>query len=202
MTFWDQAFDMPQYKYGTAPNAFLEAQAHRLTPASRVLVPGDGEGRNGTWLAGQGHGVLSLDASAVGLRKADELARARGVALQTELADLGQWQGEPASFDAVVLTFVHFPSSQRSAIHRRLASVLRPGGWLILEGFTPQQLQYASGGPKDPDMLYTLDGLRSDFAALHEHLGWEGVVQLDEGPGHQGAGHVVRLVAQAAGAAT
>jgi SAM-dependent methyltransferase len=199
MTFWDQAFDTPHFKYGTAPNAFVRAQAHRLRPAARVLVPGDGEGRNGVWLAAQGHAVLSVDASGVGLRKARQLAAEQGVALQTELADLTSWQPAPGAFDGVVLTFVHLPSALRRDVHQRLVWALRPGGWLILEAFTPEQLCYASGGPKDADMLYTLDDLRADFAGLHEHLAWAGEVWLDEGPGHQGPAQVVRYLAQALG---
>ena len=199
MTFWDQAFDTPHFKYGTAPNAFVRAQAHRLRPAARVLVPGDGEGRNGVWLAAQGHAVLSVDASGVGLRKAQQWAAEQGVALQTELADLTSWQPAPGAFDGVVLTFVHLPSALRRDVHQRLVRALRPGGWLILEAFTPEQLRYASGGPKDADMLYTLDDLRPDFAGLHEHLAWAGEVWLDEGPGHQGPAQVVRYLAQALG---
>ena len=80
----------------------------------------------------------------------------------------------------------------------RLVRALRPGGWLILEAFTPEQLRYASGGPKDADMLYTLEQLRGDFAGrMHETLGWEGPLTLDEGPGHQGPAHVVRWLGQA-----
>lgn len=199
MTFWDQAFDTPHFKYGTAPNAFVRAQAHRLPPAAHVLVPGDGEGRNGVWLAAQGHAVLSVDASGVGLRKAQQWAAEQGVALQTELADLTSWQPAPGAFDGVVLTFVHLPSALRRDVHQRLVRALRPGGWLILEAFTPEQLRYASGGPKDADMLYTLDDLRTDFASLHEHLAWAGEVWLDEGPGHQGPAQVVRYLAQALG---
>ena len=199
MTFWDQAFDTPHFKYGTAPNAFVRAQAHRLRPAARVLVPGDGEGRNGVWLAAQGHAVLSVDASGVGLRKAQQWAAEQGVALQTELADLTSWQPAPGAFDGVVLTFVHLPSALRRDVHQRLVRALRPGGWLILEAFTPEQLRYASGGPKDADMLYTLYDLRTDFAGLHEHLAWAGEVWLDEGPGHQGPAQVVRYLAQALG---
>ena len=199
MTFWDQAFDTPHFKYGTAPNAFVRAQAHRLRPAARVLVPGDGEGRNGVWLAAQGHAVLSVDASGVGLRKAQQWAAEQGVALQTELADLTSWQPAPGAFDGVVLTFVHLPSALRRDVHQRLVRALRPGGWLILEAFTPEQLRYASGGPKDADMLYTMDDLSTDFAGLHEHLAWAGEVWLDEGPGHQGPAQVVRYLAQALG---
>ena len=195
MNFWDQAFDAPGYKYGTEPNAFLRAQAHRLHARSSVLVPGDGEGRNGVWLACQGHAVLSVDNSAVGLRKAGELAAEHGVQLRTRQADLAAWTPAPASADAVVLTNVHLPAPLRSAVHRTLARALRPGGWLLLEAFHPQQLQYQSGGPKDAALLYTLAQLRADFdGLLHEVLAQECTVELDEGPGHHGPAHVVRWV--------
>lgn len=196
MNFWDQAFATPHYKYGTAPNAFLREQAARLPAAARVLLPGDGEGRNGVWLAQQGHQVLSVDASSVGLRKAQALAQQQGVRLETQQVDLVDWIPAPEQFDAVVLTFVHLPSSWRRLAHQRLLHALRPGGWLLLEAFTPQQLHYRSGGPKDVDMLYTASALRADFADLQEQLCWDGLVELDEGPGHQGAGHVLRYVAQ------
>ena len=198
MNFWDQAFDTPHYKYGTEPNAFLRAQAHRLHSASSVLVPGDGEGRNGVWLARQGHAVLSVDSSAVGLRKARELAAEQGVQLRTLEADLADWTPAPASLDAVVLVYVHLPAALRSTVHRTLAQALRPGGWLLLEAFHPQQLQYQSGGPKDAALLYTLAQLRADFGGvLNEVLADECTVQLDEGPGHHGPGHVVRWLGQA-----
>ena len=198
MNFWDQAFDTPHYKYGTEPNAFLRAQAHRLHAGSSVLVPGDGEGRNGVWLARQGHAVLSVDSSAVGLRKARELAAAQGVPLRTLEADLAAWAPAPASCDAVVLIYVHLPAALRSTVHRTLACALRPGGWLLLEAFHPQQLQYQSGGPKDAALLYTLAQLRGDFwGVLHEVLADECTVPLDEGPGHHGPGHVVRWLGQA-----
>lgn len=193
MNFWDQTFDAPGYKYGTEPNAFLRAQAQRLHAGSTVLVPGDGEGRNGVWLARQGHAVLSVDSSAVGLRKAAELAAEHGVPLRTLQADLAAWTPAPASADAVVLTYVHLPAELRSAVHRNLALALRPGGWLLLEAFHPQQLQYQSGGPKDAALLYTLEQLRADFdGLLHEVLAQECTVELDEGPGHHGPAHVVR----------
>ena len=193
MNFWDQAFDTPHYKYGTEPNAFLRANAHRLHPGSTVLVPGDGEGRNGVWLARQGHAVLSVDSSAVGLRKAHALAAEQGVQLRTLEADLAAWTPAPASADAVVLTYVHLPAALRSAVHRNLARALRPGGLLLLEAFHPQQLQFQSGGPKDAALLYTLEQLRSDFdGLLHEVLAEECTVELDEGPGHHGTAYVVR----------
>lgn len=195
--FWDQRYAEPGYKYGTRPNAFLVEQAHRLRPGGCVLLPGDGEGRNSVWLARQGHNVLAIDSSGVGLEKARMLAREQGTQIATLQADLADWRAQAASADAVVLTFVHLPSAIRPAVHRALAEALLPGGWLILEAFDPAQLGHASGGPKDPDMLYSLETVRSDFKGLlREALAWTGEVRLDEGPGHQGLARVVRYVGQ------
>jgi SAM-dependent methyltransferase len=199
--FWNQRYAEPGYKYGTEPNAFLREQAVRLPAGAQVLVPGDGEGRNSVWLAAQGHRVLAVDVAEVGLAKARQLALAQGDAvsarLRTQWADLAEWQPPAAQFDAVVLTYVHLPSSFRAQAHQRLAAALKPGGWLILEAFHPQQLGRASGGPKDLDMLVTLTQTRADFhGLLREVTGRETEVQLSEGPGHQGPGYVTRWVGQ------
>lgn len=195
MHFWDQSFSVEGYKYGTKPNAFLAWQAPRLRPGSRVLVPGDGEGRNGVWLAQMAHRVTSMDGSAVGLEKARALAAQRRVPIETVHADLADWAPEPGVYDAVVLTFVHLPPAIRAAAHRRLAQGLRPGGLMLLEAFHPLQLNHHSGGPRDETLLYTPDLLREDLADLFEEvLGWQGEVTLDEGPGHQGKAHVTRWI--------
>lgn len=197
MNFWDQQFAVEGFKYGTAPNAFLTTQAHRLAPGSQVLVPGDGEGRNGVWLAQQGHTVTAVDNSQVGLDKAQALASERGVSISTVHADLAAWSPEPSSVDAVVLVYLHLPPALRAKAHASLAQALRPGGWWILEAFHPAQLAHSSGGPKDEAMLYTPELLASD---LGEQLAviesWSGETSLDEGPGHQGLAHVTRWVAQ------
>jgi SAM-dependent methyltransferase len=198
MNFWDQNFSVAGFKYGTAPNAFLVEQAHRLRPGADVLVPGDGEGRNGVWLAQQGHRVTAMDGSRIGLQKAQRLADERGVALTTVHGDLADWAPAPASCDAVVLTFVHLPPSLRLSAHRRLVAGLRPGGLLLIEGFHPEQLRHTSGGPKDPAMLFTPELLRADVGEwVEELMAWQGEVTLHEGPGHQGLAHVTRFIALA-----
>lgn len=193
--FWDGKFSATEYVYGHEPNAHLVAQAARIAPGARVLVPGDGEGRNGVWLAERGCEVLSVDASVVGLEKARKLAAQRGVAIATQQADLLSWDWPVAGFDAVVSIFLHFPSQERRIAHAAMAAALRPGGVLILEAFRPEQLGFASGGPKDPDLLYRADDLRADFAMLNVVVLEETLGTLDEGPFHQGPGAVVRLVA-------
>jgi SAM-dependent methyltransferase len=193
--FWDHNFSAPGYKYGTAPNAFLVEQAHRLPAGGEVLVPGDGEGRNSVWLALQGFKVTAMDASEVGLRKAQALAAESGVAIQAVLGDLADWAPAAGHFDAVVLTYVHLPEAIRQGAHRRLAAGLRPGGWLMLECFHPDQLPLGSGGPKDVSMLYTPALLSADFSGLlATEMAWDGETVLSEGPGHQGLARVTRWI--------
>jgi len=205
VSFWDQQYAVSGFKYGRAPNAFLVSQVAALRAGGDVLVPGDGEGRNGVWLAGAGFRVTTVDSSSVAVGKARSLAAERGVSIDAQLADLAEWTPPPCSADALVLVYVHFPPARRVAIHRRLLGALRPGGRLVLEAFHPAQLGHASGGPKDGAMLYTLEALRADLAdapgaPFAERLGWEGEVMLDEGPGHQGAAWVTRRMAALAGA--
>lgn len=195
MNFWDQSYSVDGYKYGVEPNAFLKQEARRLNPSSQILVPGDGEGRNGIWLAQQGHRVLALDSSSVGQAKARQLAIERNAHLSFELTNLEHWKTKAGSFDAAVLTYVHLPLEIRTAVHRQVAHALKPGGLLILEAFHPRQLGYASGGPKNEELLYTLAMLRDDFALLmEEHHGTEEETHLDEGLGHQGAAFVTRWI--------
>lgn len=194
--FWDERYAEPGYAYGTEPNAFLVSQRHLLEPGKRALAVADGEGRNGVWLAEQGLEVLSVDQSAVGLAKARALAAARGVSLRTEQADLTHWDWPQAAFDLVVAIFIHFSPAQRTRMHRAMFAALRPGGLLILEAFTPEQLEYRSGGPPVREMLYTAEMLRADFAQAAILSLEETITELQEGPYHRGTAAVVRLIAR------
>jgi len=192
--FWNNRYAETGFAYGTEPNAFLVSQKNHLRPGMTALAVADGEGRNGVWLAQQGLEVLSVDASEVGLSKARELAADRGVRLRTERADLTAWQWPEQTFDVVVAIYIHFPPEVRVRMHRAMFGALKPGGVLILEAFTPEQLKYKSGGPPVAEMLYTADMLRIDFAG-GEILSIEEVVaNLAEGKYHRGPAAVVRLV--------
>ena len=152
---WNQRFGAAGYFYGTEPNAFLASQAGLLQPGWQVLSVADGEGRNGVWLAEQGLDVLAVDFSEQALEKSRRLAQARGVALRTELADLFDWTWGEDRFDAIVAIFIQFASSEeRPVLHSAIRRALKPGGILFMQGYTPRQLEYRTGGPSNPDNLY------------------------------------------------
>ena len=192
---WDERYGVDHWIYGTEPNDFLAAHADRIPAAGRVLCLGDGEGRNGVFLAGRGHRVTSLDASAVGLAKAERLARERGVELATVHADLARWTPGPEAWDAVVCVFLHLPAGLRRRVHADAAAALAPGGVLLLEAYTPGQIGRGTGGPPDPALMMTLDDLRTELAGLRLEVGREVEREIREGTKHTGSAAVVQVVA-------
>lgn len=192
--FWNARYAEPGFAYGTEPNAFLVSQKQYFKPGMKALAVADGEGRNGVWLAEQGLDVLSVDASEVGLRKTRELATERGVVVRTEQADLAAWSWPVAGFDVVISIYAHFPPPVRPRLHRAMFNALKPGGVLLLEAFTPEQLKYKSGGPPVVEMLYSPEMLRADFDGASPLLLEEAVTDLAEGKYHRGPASVVRLV--------
>ena len=192
---WQQRFAAPGYLFGTAPNAFLKAQAHLLRQGQTALAIADGEGRNGVFLAEQGLDVVSADFSAVAQEKARALAEQRGVKLRFEHADMTAWTWAPAAFDVVAAIFIQFATPpQRAAIFAGIKQTLKPGGLLLMQGYRPKQLDYKTGGPSDVTRLYTRELLEEafgDFSALDisEH---DSVIQ--EGTGHAGMSALIDLV--------
>jgi SAM-dependent methyltransferase len=194
-TTWDQRFAVPDYVYGTEPNAFVAAMAGEI-PAGPVLCLAEGEGRNAVHLAQLGHAVTAVDQSAVGLAKAARLAAARGVPLTTVVADLASYAIAPAAWSGIVSTFAHLPPPLRRAVHANVVAGLRPGGVFILEAYTPAQLALGTGGPKDAELCLTLAGLRPELAGLEFVVARECERNVIEGTGHTGRGAVVQVVAR------
>ncbi|MFO8023810.1 SAM-dependent methyltransferase [Thiohalophilus sp.] len=183
------------FAYGTEPNAFLVSRQARFQPGQTVLLIGEGEGRNGVWLARQGLQVSAGDQSETGLAKARAMAREAGVTLHTISADLTQWQWPVDEYDFVVSIFVHFKPGGRRFIHRACLAALKPGGTILLEGFNPEQIEYPSGGPPFPEMLFTRAMLRADFAGAKIERLESLETRLAEGKYHQGSAAVIRLIA-------
>ena len=162
---WDQRYSGQAYAYGTEPNAFLVAMAPRL-PTGRVLCLGEGEGRNAVWLASQGYDVTAVDASRVGLQKAQRLAAERGVTITTVHSDLADYDIEPGNWDGIVSVFCHLPPELRAAVHRRCVAGLCSGGVMLLEAYTPGQLVHGTGGPPTVELMMDSEILRKEFAGL------------------------------------
>src|SRR5262245_56563215 len=114
---FDDRYREPGYHYGTEPNAFLASQRARLKAGMKALMPGDGEGRNGVWLAEQGVTVTSFDPSPFGVDKARQLAAARGVTLDARVVGVESWDWREGQFDVVGLFFIHLPAALRRAAH-------------------------------------------------------------------------------------
>ena len=191
---WDERYSSADYAYGTEPNDFLRAVAPRL-PVGNTLCLGEGEGRNAVFLAGLGHHVTALDASAVGLEKARALAEARGVGLRTLHVDLSQYTIEPNAWDVIVSVFCHLPRDLRVRVHAGVVAGLRPGGKFVLEAYTPAQLSLSTGGPPFVDMMMDLESLKRELAPLAFEHAAELHREVYEGRYHHGPGAVVQILA-------
>ena len=195
--FWDERYSTDDYIFGTAPNVFLASQATLIRPGMHALAIADGEGRNGVWLAEQGARVHAVDVSPVALEKARKLATERGVTVGFEQADVIDWTWPEAAYDLVVAIFIQFaPPPERDRIIAGIRRTLKPGGVLILQGYTPKQLDYGTGGPPSAANMYSTDLLRDwfgdwDILHLHEH---ESVIS--EGSHHHGMSALIDLVAR------
>jgi hypothetical protein len=192
---WEERYATAAYIYGTAPNDFVAAMADRIPPGP-VLCLAEGEGPNAVFLAGRGHAVTAVDASANGLLKAQSLAAAREVSIRTQVVDLAQYTIEPAAWAGIVATWAHLPPALRRQVHARVVAGLFPGGVYLLEAYTPAQLQYGTGGPKDANLCMTLAALREELAGLEFEIGRECERDVVEGIGHTGRAAVVQVCAR------
>lgn len=195
--FWDEVYADKEYVFGTAPNQFLAAQQAYLQAGQRALAVADGEGRNGVWLAEQGLDVVSIEYSEPAVEKAKHLAQARGVNMDIRLADVFNWDWPLAAFDVVAAIFIQFATpEQRGPLLQHIKDALKPGGLLILQGYTPKQVEYKTGGPGAVENMYTAALLRAwfgdmDIVQLREHEAF-----IAEGSKHYGHSALVDMLAR------
>lgn len=197
--FWNQRYSLKEFIYGEKPNQYLKEKLEGL-PVGRILLPAEGEGRNGVFAARLGWTVSAFDQSEEGKRKAEQLAVQNQVEIDYQVSDMKDIRYPENTFDALALVYAHFHSRTRREYHRELAGYLKKGGVLILEAFGKkhadnQKQDPNAGGPRDVNMLYDLAGLKSDFEGFELIESIETDIELDEGNYHRGKASVVRVYA-------
>jgi SAM-dependent methyltransferase len=195
---WDERYKENQFVYGKEPNLFFKEWLQKFEPGY-LLMPADGEGRNGVFAAQLGWEVTSFDLSEEGKSKALELAKEKNVTIDYIVGDLEQLHFEAASFDGIGLVYAHFSAEKKTILHKKLDNYLKPGGIIIFEAFSKAHLLYNEldpkvGGPKDIDMLFSIAEITADFENYHILLLEEKEITLKEGKYHIGKGSVIRFV--------
>jgi len=193
MCSWDKRYGLEGWAFGTEPNDFLRQEAHRIQPG-RVLCLGEGEGRNAVFLAENGFEVVGVDRSQVGMDKAQELAQERGVFIETVVSSIEDFELTEGEWQGIISIFFHLPPDLREKVNRSVVRGLAPGGVLILEAFTPKQLELGTGGPPDLDRLIALPTLEEELEGLDFLVAQETEREVHEGRMHTGRGSVVQVV--------
>ena len=198
---WNRRFAADGFLFGTEPNAWLRDHAGVWQPGQRVLSVADGEGRNSVWLAKRGLRVDAFDIAEVGVEKARRMAAEQGVSVNFSVTDCDGFAWPEAAYDGVAAIFVQFADpAMRTRLFAHIRRSLKPGGTLVLQGYTPRQLEYRTGGPPFESHLYTPALLREALAAMDivELRDYE--ADLAEGSGHHGRSALIGLVARQRGA--
>ncbi len=192
--FWNERYGTEEFAYGEEPNSFIRQQLPKLKPG-RILFPAEGEGRNAVYAASLGWEVTAFDLSTIGRKKAFQLAVKHNVDIYYLIESFESVSFEQESFDCIALVFAHIHSGKRKESHQKLASFLKPGGKLIMESFSKEQIVRESGGPKNPEMLYSVEDMQEDFADFSELQIEKAETNLNEGLFHRGSASVIRVVA-------
>lgn len=193
---WDERFKGDVYMFGKKPAQALVRHIGQFHAGGTCLAVADGEGRNSVYLAAQGLSVTAMDSSSVGIAKAQKLAQEQKVSVHFELADIYDYAWEAQHYDHVAAIFIQFaPPSAWATIFGGMKQALRPGGVLFLHGYTPKQVDYGTGGPSNPDHLYTTEMLETAFSDMDILVNDAYEMVLDEGPGHRGHSALIDFVA-------
>jgi 2-polyprenyl-3-methyl-5-hydroxy-6-metoxy-1,4-benzoquinol methylase len=195
---WDERYSGPEYIYGKNPNLWFKTFIDGHTPG-KILLPGEGEGRNANYAAVHGWTVEATDQSANAREKALKLAAGSGVEISYTLGDLMEMKVPEASYDAIGLIFIHKTPDQRKLFYPKLIRGLKPGGFIVLEAFSKKQIHNTSGGPQDPELLFSAEELRHDFRDLEILELYELEQVLTEGLLHQGKADTIRMTAHKKG---
>ena len=193
--FWDSRFKEPEYIYGTEPNDYFREKLAELKPG-KLLLPGEGEGRNAVYAARKGWDVFAFDYSTEGRNKALTLAEQHHVSIHYTVESLTDYAFPTEQYDAAGLFFFHAPEGMRRYLHFQVQKALRMGGIVILEAFHKKHINRNTGGPGNPEYLFGLSKLAEDFPKMEILESRRITRKLSEGKFHQGEADLVQIVAQ------
>jgi hypothetical protein len=192
--FWNGKFSKADYFYGTKPNKFLASKIELFDNHKKLLCLGEGEGRNAIFFAQNGFEVSAIDASDVGLAKLDSRSKEEKLDIKVFCMDLNHWKADE-KYDVIVASYLHMYKNEREKLFEKIENSLSSNAYFVGEFFSTKQLTYNSGGPKDLDLLYTIEDFKNHFTLCKKTISEE-IVTLDEGIGHQGEACVIRVVIQ------
>lgn len=196
--FWNEKYQNTNFAYGKEPNLFFKEELQKIK-TGKILLPADGEGRNGVYASKLGWDVTATDLSIEGKSKALKLASEFNVNLKYVVGDIQDLELPKESFDVIGLIYAHFSAWKISIIHQKLTTLLKPNGYVIFEAFSKNHLNYQKnnpkiGGPKDIDMLFSIEQIQQDFTGFEIQVLEEKEVFLNEGNSHNGKGSVIRFI--------
>jgi SAM-dependent methyltransferase len=188
---WNDRYSTDEFAYGEQPNNYLKEQLVQLDTGT-ILFPAEGEGRNAVFAAKLGWKVSAFDISIEGKNKALQLAENNNVSIDYQVGELQELDYNAEQFDAIALIYAHFPSAIKSTYHKILSNYLR-------KAFSKKHLDYLAkdekvGGPKEIDMLFSIEEIRTDFENYEILVLEEKEIELNEGLFHNGLGSVIRFV--------
>lgn len=192
--FWNNRYSENDTVYGREPNIFFKNFINALKPG-RILLPAEGEGRNAIYAASKGWQVDTFDFSETAKEKALERAALKKVSIHYETMNIEDFQ-PVKQYDVVALIYVHLPEAIRKVFHQKVYQSLVPGGYLVLEAFSKEQIKNTSGGPKDLSLLYDAPTICNDFQFLHMLSCGQKEIILDEGSFHRGKADVLQMIGQ------
>ncbi len=195
--FWDARYREEGFAYGSEPNAFVKDRLNAIAPQGRILFPAEGEGRNAVYAASLGWDVHAYDISEGGREKAMQLAQAQDVRIDYRIAGFLDVDYPTRSFDALVFSYVHVPTSLKASVLHAQKTFLKEGGLFLFEGFSVNNLPLRAanpqiGGPDNIDMLYSVEEIATLFEGVPNLHVWEEEVELSEGKYHVGKAIVIR----------
>ena len=197
--FWDDRYSKEDYAYGTSPNLFFKEAIDKYNLKGKILLAAEGEGRNAVYAAQKGLQVFAFDISEEAKKKALRLAKEKAVEIHYEVGDFFELKLLEERFDAAALIYAHLPPNILPAYHQKIGELLKSGGFIILEGFSENNLELRRvnpkiGGPDKIEMLYSIDKIKKDFPTFDIILLEEKEVELKEGAFHDGVARVIRFI--------